>query len=156
MNHLQVRPLDVVSILVLTSHIILDLSASVDDHHRNVDRVTFVSAELARAGAAVIVAPTAPEERSRQLARDTVVRKGGPGGNFFLIHVATPLEYAEKTDRRGLYARARRGEVQGVPGVDLQYETPESVDLTVDVTTQSITEIVNSKCFCRRWIMFDD
>jgi len=147
MNHLQVRPPAVVSILVLTSQIILDLTASVEDHHRNVDRVTFVSAELSRAGAAVIVAPTAPEERSRQLARDTVIQKGGSGGNFFLIHVATPLEHAEKTDRRGLYARARRGEVQGVPGVDLLYETPENVDLTVDVTTQSITEIVNSKCF---------
>jgi sulfate adenylyltransferase len=127
-----------------------DSSASAHDHHTHVGHVAFVSAELSRAGAAVIIAPTAPEEESRQLARNTVVQKGGPGGNFFLIHVATPLEHAEKTDRRGVYARARRGEIQGVPGVDLQYETPESVDLTVDVTTQSISEIVNSKCFCKK------
>jgi sulfate adenylyltransferase len=149
MSHLQVRRPAVVSILYLPVAYYSRFDCSVDDHHRNVDRVAFVSAELSRAGAAVIVAPTAPEERSRQLARDTVVQKGGPGGNFFLIHVATPLEHAEKTDRRGLYAKARRGEVQGVPGVDLPYETPENVDLTVDVTTQSISEIVNSKCFCR-------
>lgn len=121
-----------------------ELAISVDDHHKNVECMAFVSAELSRAGAAVIVAPTVPEERSRELARDTVVQKGGPGGNFFLIHVATPLEHAEKTDRRGLYAKARRGEIQGVPGVDIQYETPEHVDLKVDVTTQSISEIVNN------------
>lgn len=120
-----------------------------DDHYTNVSRLAFVCAELSRAGAAVIVAPTAPEERSRQLAREIVLQNGGPGGNFFLVHVATPLEHAEKTDRRGLYARARCGEIQGVPGVDLPYETPENVDLAVDVTTQSVSEIVNSKCFCK-------
>jgi sulfate adenylyltransferase len=130
--------------------LIIDAAISADDHHKNVERIAFVSAELSRAGAAVIVAPIAPEERSRHLARDTAIRKGGPGGNFFLIHVATPLEHAEKTDRRRLYARARRGEIQGIPGVDLQYETPENVDLTVDMTTQSVMEIVNSKCFCMR------
>jgi len=121
-----------------------DFAVSVDDHHKNVERIAFVSAELSRAGAAVIVAPIAPEERSRHLARDTVIRKGDPGGNFFLIHVATPLDHAEKTDRRGLYARARRGEIQGIPGVDLEYETPENVDLKVDLTTQSVSEIISN------------
>ncbi len=104
-----------------------------------------MSAELSRAGAAVIVTPTAPEERSRQLARDIVVQNGGSGGNFFLVHVATPLEHAEKTDRHGLYAKARRGETLGFPGVDLPFETPERVDLEVDVTKQSISDIIHSK-----------
>jgi sulfate adenylyltransferase len=146
-SHLQVRPLAAVIGSYLPCIIDLDLPLSWDDRSKNVARIASVSAELSRAGAAVIVAPTAPEERSRQIARETVIQNGGPGGNFFLIHVATPLEHAEKTDRRGLYARARRGEIQGVPGVDLHYETPENVDLTVDVTTQSVSEIVNSKCF---------
>lgn len=123
----------------------LDLGYSSSDRHENVHQIAFVSAELTRAGAAVIVTPTAPEERSRQLARDVVHQNGGSGGNFFLIHVATPLEHAEKTDRHGLYARARRGEIQGFPGVNLPFETPENVDLEVDVTKQSISEIVLSK-----------
>ena len=93
----------------------------------------------------MIAAPTAAQERSRQLARDTVQQNGGSGANFFLIHVATPLEHAEKTDRHGLYAKARRGEIKGFAGIDQEYETPEHVDLTVDTTKQSISEIVHSK-----------
>lgn len=131
-----------------TYRVIIDSSVSLRDRE-NVERIAFISAELSRAGAAVVVAATAPEERSRRIARDTLIQKGGSGGNFFLIHVATPLEYAERTDRRGLYARARSGEIQGIPGVNFPYETPENADLTVDVTTQSVSEILNSKYFSK-------
>ena len=64
-----------------------------------------------------------------------------------MIHVATPQEHCEKTDRKGVYARARRGEIKGFAGVDEVYETPEQSHLTVDVTTQSVPEIVHSKFF---------
>ncbi|PPQ77188.1 hypothetical protein CVT25_011034 [Psilocybe cyanescens] len=121
-----------------------EIGFSADDRHENTHRIAFVSAELSRAGAAVIAAPTSPQDRSRQLARDTIQQSGGSGGNFFLIHVATPLEYCEKTDRHGLYSQARRGEIKGFAGVDEPYETPEDADLTVDVTQQSISEIVHS------------
>ncbi|KAF8160833.1 hypothetical protein B0H34DRAFT_698297 [Crassisporium funariophilum] len=121
-----------------------DLGFAPEDRHENVHRIAFVASELTRAGAAVIAAPTAPQERSRQLARDTILQSGGSGANFFLIHVATPLEHCEKHDRRGLYAKARHGEIKGVAGIDEAYETPEAADLTVDVTKQSISEIVHS------------
>jgi sulfate adenylyltransferase len=62
----------------------------------------------------------------------------------FLIHVATPIEYCEKTDRRGLYAKARRGEIVGFSGVDDVYEVPSKADITVDVSRQSVPEIVHS------------
>lgn len=65
----------------------------------------------------MIVAPIAPYESLRKTARDVVNQSGGAGANFFLIHVATPLEYAEKTDRRGIYAKARRGEIKGFTGI---------------------------------------
>lgn len=122
-----------------------ELGFSSDDRHENTHRIAFVCAELSRAGAAVIAAPTAPQDRSRQLARDTVQHSGGSGGNFFLVHVATPLEYCEKTDRSGVYKQARNGEINGFAGVDEPYETPEDADLTVDITKQSISEIVHSK-----------
>ncbi|KAK0461282.1 uncharacterized protein EV420DRAFT_1306081 [Desarmillaria tabescens] len=112
--------------------------------HENTERIAFVAAELARAGAAVVVAPIAPQEHTRQAAKDTIIHSGGAGGNFFLIHVATPLEHCEKTDRRGVYARARRGEIVGFPGVDQEYETPSGADLTVDLVSQSVPEIVHS------------
>ncbi|SJK97487.1 related to Sulfate adenylyltransferase [Armillaria ostoyae] len=112
--------------------------------HENTERIAFVAAELARAGAAVVAAPIAPQERTRQAVKDTIIHSGGAGGNFFLIHVATPLEHCEKTDRRGVYARARRGEIVGFPGVDQEYETPSGADLTVDVVSQSVPEIVHN------------
>lgn len=80
-------------------------------------RIAFVSAELTRAGAAVIAAPIGPYEHSRQAAKDTIVHTGGSGGNFFLIHVATPLEHCEKTDRKGVYKKARAGEIKSFTGI---------------------------------------
>ncbi|KAF8894053.1 ATP-sulfurylase [Infundibulicybe gibba] len=121
-----------------------ELGFSAEDRHLNTQRIAFVAAELTRAGAAVIAAPIAPHEHSRESARATIVQQGGAGGNFFLIHVATPLDQCEKTDRRGVYAKARRGEIKGFTGVDDVYETPGRADLTVDVSRQSIPEIVHS------------
>jgi sulfate adenylyltransferase len=95
----------------------IELSFSREDRHKNIARIAFVAAELTRAGAAVIAAPTAPYESLRKLARDTIQHSGGSGANFFLIHVATPLEHCEKTDRKGLYAKARRGEIRGFTGI---------------------------------------
>ncbi|KAJ7595032.1 hypothetical protein C8J56DRAFT_928242 [Mycena floridula] len=114
------------------------------ERYQSIQRIAFVAAELTRAGAAVVAAPTAPSEQSRQSARNTVVQSGGAGGNFYLIHVATPQEHCEKTDRTGLYAKARSGVIEGFPGVDTVFEEPSRADLTVDVTTQSIPEIVHS------------
>ena len=122
-----------------------ELGYSVEERKVNTQQIAFVAAELSRAGAAVIAAPVAPSETSRIIARDTVIRNGGAGGNFFLIHVATPLKECEKRDRRGVYAKARRGEIRGVVGVDDVYEIPERADLTVDASTQSIPEIINSE-----------
>lgn len=117
-----------------------------EERHENLQRVAFVASELARAGAAVVAAPIAPEERSRALVKDTVTSSAGAGGNFFLIHVATPLEHCEITDRRGIYAQARSGAIKGFVGVDTEYEAPKKADLVVDVTTQNIPAIVHSTC----------
>ncbi|EEH49983.2 sulfate adenylyltransferase [Paracoccidioides brasiliensis Pb18] len=116
-----------------------ELGFSREDRHKNIQRIAFVAAELTKSGAAVIAAPIAPHEHSRQVARDTI----SSVGSFFLVHVATSLEYAEKTDKRGIYAKARRGEIKGFTGVDDPYETPKSADLTVDVEKQTVRAIVH-------------
>lgn len=121
-----------------------ELGFTKEDRSKHLQRIAFVAAELTRAGAAVICAPTAPHEDGRQAARETIIQQGGSGGNFFLVHVATPLEHCEKTDRKGMYKRARAGEIKGFTGVDDVYETPSKADLTVDVTKQSVPEIVHS------------
>ncbi len=120
-------------------------TASEEERSKNLQRLSFVSAELARAGAAVIAAPIAPKKESRDAIKDTVVHTAGAGGNFFTVHVATPLEHCESTDRKGVYARARTGELKGVAGVDEVYDVPERADLTVDVSIQSVPEIVHSE-----------
>ncbi|XP_006460822.1 hypothetical protein AGABI2DRAFT_192415 [Agaricus bisporus var. bisporus H97] len=121
-----------------------ELGYSREDRHKNLQRIAFVAAELTRAGAAVIAAPIAPHEASREAARETILQNGGAGANVFLIHVATPLEYCERTDRKGLFAKARRGEIVGFSGVDDLYEVPSKADITVDVSRQGVPEIVHS------------
>jgi sulfate adenylyltransferase len=122
-----------------------ELGYSPEDRHQNLQRIAFVAAELTRAGAAVIASPIAPHERSRKAAKETITQNGGSGANYFLVHVATPLAHCEKTDRKGFYARARRGEIKGFTGVDDVYEVPANADLTVDITKQSIPEIVHGE-----------
>lgn len=117
-----------------------ELGFSREDRHTNIQRISFVAGELTRSGAAVIAAPIAPYEHSRKAAREAVSHLGG---SFFLVHVNTPLDYCEQTDKRGIYAQARRGEIKGFTGVDDPYETPEDADLTVDVSKQSVRSIVH-------------
>ncbi|KAA6408199.1 MAG: Sulfate adenylyltransferase [Lasallia pustulata] len=116
-----------------------ELGFSREDRNKNIARIAFVAAELTKAGAAVIASPIAPFESSRKAARDTV----GQFGSFYLVHVATPLEYCERTDRRGIYERARRGDIKGFTGVDDPYEVPEKADLVVDASTSSVRNIVH-------------
>ncbi|KAI5832133.1 ATP-sulfurylase [Schizophyllum commune Tattone D] len=120
-----------------------ELEFTPENRHQSTQRIAFVAAELTRAGAAVIAAPIAPAEHSRAAARDTVLHQGGSGGNFFLIHVATPLEECERTDRKGVYKAAREGKLSGLAGIDEEYETPLKADLTVDTSKQSVREIVH-------------
>ncbi|OBZ68251.1 Sulfate adenylyltransferase [Grifola frondosa] len=115
-----------------------------EERSKDLQRLGFVAAELARAGAAVIVAPVAPKQASRDTIKSTVNHSAGAGANLFTIHVATPLEHCEATDRKNVYVRARKGEINGVAGVDEVFETPERPELTVDVTSQSVPEIVHS------------
>ncbi|KAI9819166.1 MAG: Sulfate adenylyltransferase [Pycnora praestabilis] len=116
-----------------------ELGFSREDRHRNIQRIAFVASELTKAGAAVIAAPIAPFESGRKQAKETVSKYG----SFYLVHVATPLEHAEKTDKRGIYARARRGEIKGFTGVDDPYEDPTNADLVVDASSQNVRNIVH-------------
>ncbi|KAI1525433.1 MET3 ATP sulfurylase sulfate adenylyltransferase [Pyrenophora tritici-repentis] len=123
----------------IRSELSSELGFSRSDRDKNIARIAFVASELTKAGAAAIVAPIAPFEDSRKAARQTVERYG----SFYLVHVATPLEHAEKTDKRGVYAKARAGEIKGFTGVDDPYEVPEKADLTVDLSTSNVRTAVH-------------
>ncbi|KAF1983832.1 sulfate adenylyltransferase [Aulographum hederae CBS 113979] len=116
-----------------------ELGFSRADRDTNIGRIAFVASELTKSGAAVIAAPIAPFEGSRAAARDLVEKYG----SFYLVHVATSLEYCEKTDRRGVYGKARRGEIKGFTGVDDPYEAPKNPDLTVDLEKTNVRTAVH-------------
>ncbi|KAF9428719.1 Sulfate adenylyltransferase [Podila epigama] len=115
-----------------------ELGFSKRERDINISRLGFVAAELTRAGAGVIVAPIAPYEEARQLARQEVEKSGG----FFLVHVATPLEQAIAWDRDGVYERAKKGEIKGFTGIDDPYEVPKNAELTVNPAVESVAQIV--------------
>ena len=116
-----------------------ELGFSRADRTRNIGRIAFVASELTKARAAVIAAPIAPFEDARKHARELVEKYG----DFYLVHVATSLEHAEKTDRRGIYAKARNGEIKGFTGVDDPYEVPHKADLTIDIEKTSVRSAVH-------------
>ncbi|KAK3046272.1 Sulfate adenylyltransferase [Extremus antarcticus] len=118
-----------------------ELGFSHEDRDKNIQRIGFVASELTRAGAAVIAGPIAPFEASRKAAREMVEKHG----SFYLVHVATPLEYCEKTDKRGIYKAARAGKIKGFTGVDDPYEAPneKEADLVVDVARDNVRTAVH-------------
>jgi sulfate adenylyltransferase len=90
------------------------------------------AAEVARSGGIGIVAPIAPFAEGRALAR-----KAAAGLPFLLVHINTPLEVCEQRDRKGLYAKARAGEIAEFTGISSPYEVPDDADLVIDASTMS-------------------
>lgn len=116
-----------------------ELGFSSEDRHKNIQRIAFVAAELTRAGAATIAAPIGPYAASRQAAKQLIQSTGG-SGNFFLVHISTPLEVCEATDRKGIYKKARAGEIQNFTGVSDKYEAPTDADATFDLSDVTVAE----------------
>ena len=107
------------------------LTFSKEDRETNIRRIGWVAAEIARHGGVAVCSPIAPFDETRQQVRAMV---DDAGGAFFLVHVATPLEECERRDRKGLYAKARRGEIPEFTGISSPYEEPQDADVRVDTT----------------------
>ncbi len=129
--------LDGDSVRRLLSH---GLGFSRADRDLNVRRIGFVAAEVARHGGLALAAPIAPFADVRREVRELAEEVG----EFVLVHVATPLEECERRDRKGLYARARRGEIPDFTGISSFYEPPTEADLTIDTTGRPVQECVEA------------
>jgi len=116
------------------------LGFSKADREANITRIGFVAAEVARHGGLAICAPIAPYAATRAEVRRLV---GAAGGEFVLVHVATPLAECERRDRKGLYARARAGLITEFTGISDPYEEPTDADLALDTTDLSVDEAVS-------------
>ncbi|GGI02650.1 adenylyl-sulfate kinase [Egicoccus halophilus] len=133
-------------------HLSRGLGFSPQDRATNVRRIGYVAAEIARHGGLVLCAPIAPEAGVRDEVR-TMVEDAGAG--FVLVHVATPLEVCEQRDRKGLYAKARAGQVRDFTGIDAPYDVPVDPELrvdTVDTTPDACATRVLDDLVARGWL----
>jgi sulfate adenylyltransferase len=113
------------------------LSFSREDRETNIRRIGWVAAEIARHRGIAICSPIAPFDATRKQVRQLVE---DAGGEFVLVHVATPLEECERRDRKGLYAKARAGEIPDFTGISSPYEEPADATVRVDTTGRSIDD----------------
>jgi len=116
------------------------LTFSREDRETNIRRIGWVAAEISRHGGVAVCSPIAPFDETRQQVRGMAEEAGGA---FFLVHVATPLEECERRDRKGLYAKARRGEIPEFTGISSPYEEPTDAAVRVDTTGRSIEEALD-------------
>lgn len=109
------------------------LGFSRQDRDLNLVRIGYVAAQIARHGGIAVCTPIAPFAATRARVRAMAEEYA----DFLLVHVATPLVECERRDRKGLYARARAGEIPDFTGISSPYEEPGDADLTLDtaVTT---------------------
>jgi len=113
------------------------LTFSKADRETNIRRIGWVAAEISRHGGVAVCSPIAPYDQTRRQVRAMVEEAGG---EFFLVHVATPLEECERRDRKGLYAKARRGEIPEFTGISSPYEEPDDAAVRVDTTDRTIED----------------
>ncbi len=104
------------------------LGFSPEDRRENIRRIAAVAALFADAGVITIVAFVSPYREDRNAAREAIETSGRPG-DFVEVFVDAPLEVCESRDPKGLYKKARRGEIRGFTGVDAPYEPPLQPDV---------------------------
>jgi sulfate adenylyltransferase len=111
------------------------LGFSKEDRDINIRRIGFVAAELVRHHGVAICAAVSPYRSTRNDVRSMV-----GDGHYIEVFVDTPLEVCEERDVKGLYAKARRGEIKGFTGIDDPYETPDHPEIVVDTVANTPEE----------------
>ncbi|RZJ96817.1 MAG: adenylyl-sulfate kinase, partial [Brevundimonas sp.] len=112
-----------------------DLGFTEEDRVENIRRVAEVSKLMVEAGLIVLVSFISPFRAERRMARDLMGE-----GEFVEVHIDTPLAVAEQRDVKGLYKKARAGELKNFTGIDSPYEAPEHAEIVIDTTTLTPAE----------------
>ena len=124
---------------VVRTHLSKGLGFSPEDRDTNILRIGFVASELARHGGMVICAAISPYRATRNEVRQMV-----GNGHFIEVFVDTPIDVCEERDVKGLYARARRGQITGFTGVDDPYEEPVNPEIILNTVRVSPDENARS------------
>ena len=114
-----------------------NLGFSAEDRVENIRRIAEVSKLFVDTGIITIAAFISPNNELRKMAASIIGEE-----NFLEIYVSTPIEECEKRDVKGLYAKARRGEIKNFTGISAPFEAPESPDLSLDTSKLSVEESV--------------
>jgi sulfate adenylyltransferase len=123
---------------VVRTHLSHGLGFSKEDRDINIRRIGYVAAEIVRHGGVVLCAAVSPYRATRNDVRNMVGKD-----RFVEVFVDTPLEVCESRDTKGMYAKARRGEISGFTGIDDPYEPPEHPEITL--RTVSVTPEANAE-----------
>lgn len=121
----------------IRSGINANLGFSAEDRRENIRRIAEVSRLFVDTGIITIAAFISPTEEVRRMAADII----GPA-DFKEIYISTPLEECERRDVKGLYAKARRGEIPDFTGISAPFEAPQHPALTLDTSVLSLEESV--------------
>ena len=112
---------------------------SAEDRVENIRRIAEIGKLCVDTGIITIAAFISPSNELRQMATRIIGE-----GDFLEIYVSTPLEECEKRDVKGLYAKARRGEIRNFTGISAPFEAPEHPVLSLDTSRLSLEESVNA------------
>lgn len=114
-----------------------NLGFSLEDRQENIRRIAEIAKLYLQSGIITICSFISPTRAMRQMARDIIGEK-----DFFEIYIDTPLEVCEQRDVKGLYKKARAGEIKGFTGIDSPYEAPQFADLTIMTANQNLVDSV--------------
>lgn len=130
------QPVEVLDGDIIRTWLSQGLGFNKKDRDMNVRRVGFVANLLSRNGVVAIVAMISPYQEIREEIRAIT-------NNFIEVYVNTPLEVCEARDVKGLYAKARAGEIKGFTGIDDPYEAPLNPEIVCNTNQETIAESVN-------------
>ena len=116
-----------------------NLGFSAEDRTENIRRIGEVSKLFVDSGQVVLTAFISPVQEDRAQVREIL-----EGNEFLEVYVECPLEECEKRDPKGLYKKARSGEIRDFTGIDSPYESPANPELTINTSTQSVEECVQT------------
>jgi adenylylsulfate kinase len=116
-----------------------NLGFSAEDRTENIRRIGEVSKLFVDSGQVVLTAFISPFQEDRAQVREIL-----EGNEFLEVYVECPLEECEKRDPKGLYKKARSGEIRDFTGIDSPYESPANPEVTINTSTQSVEECVQT------------
>jgi len=130
------RPVSLLDGDVVRQNLSSELGFSKEHRDLNIRRIGFVASEITKNRGIAICAPIAPYAETRRAVRDVIEQHGA----FIEIHVSTPLEVCEARDRKGLYAKARKGIIPEFTGISDPYDVPENPELRIDTSQYAPSE----------------